>query len=294
MNQDTSILEPCESPLMGFSGGEKPAKEKGQKVLSQNALRTPFRNFTFYDYPLLNKLHKKLSNCGHDFITLLNKDTLEEIELPLYCDNRVCLNPNCQKHRLYKFMREHKAQIRELNRDMRKPKGWVFTTPLQPYPIDRFYCREKLKELYFLLDKSKHPKYGSNSKFSIHMEIKLHEDSWYLHFHGASGGITDLRLIRKIWGAQIKYEDAIEPLALGYYISKYASKVPTIPNKRAYLEYATTTYKLQMHRFGCKVPPILRDSPWVILKHNSFNAVNTFYELDLWLDEYLNDYGFGG
>jgi hypothetical protein len=191
-------------------------------------------------------------------------------------------------------MHEHNRQICELNEDMRKPKGWVFSDSRLPYPINRFYCQERLKELNYLLDKGQHPKYGSNSKFSAHMEIKLNEDSWYLHFHVASGGITNLRYIRKVWGKQIKYEDAINPIDLGYYISKYASKVPSFPSKEAYLEYASATYKMQMHRFSCKVAPVLRESPWVVLERKHHNSTETFFELELWLNKYLNDYGFAG
>jgi len=261
---------------------------------AQNSLSSPFRNFTFETFTFLDHLSSKLSNCGHDFVTLFNKDTFETVERPIFCDNRICLNPDCQKHRLYKFMREHQAQINALNRDMKSPKGWVFTTKKRPYPIDRFYCQEKFKELYYLLDKSKHLKFGSASMFSTHMELKLSANGWYLHFHGASGGITNLRLVRKLWGAQILYEDAINPVDLGYYISKYASKVPSFPDKNAYLDYAKTTYKLQMHRFNCKTIPIFRESPWVIMKRTSHKSTNVFYELEVWLNKYLNDYGFGG
>jgi hypothetical protein len=256
-------------------------------------LSSPFRNFIFSTHPFLQKLSTKLSNCGRDFITLLNKTTLEQISIPLFCDNRVCLNPECQKHRLYKFMRAHIEQIKALNENMRAPKGWVFSDVKLPYPIDRFYCQERLKELVYLLDKTKHPKYGSNSAYSVHMEIKLNSDSWYLHFHGVSGGITNLGLVRRLWGKVIKYENAINPIDLGYYVSKYSSKVPKFPTKEAYLEYAFSTYKMQMHRFSCKVPPVLRASDWVIIERNVHNETSAFFELDMWLNKYLNDFGFG-
>jgi hypothetical protein len=190
-------------------------------------------------------------------------------------------------------MREHSEQIKALNENMRKPKAWILTTSRRPYPIDKVYIQERIRFAYQILDKSKHHKYGSNSLFSLHMEIKLHEDSWYMHLHGVSGGITDLRMVRQLWGAQIKYEDAISPIDLGYYVSKYASKVPSFPNKRAYLEYASSTYKLQMHRFSARVPPILRESDWVLLDGSSRNRTPAFFELDIWLDKYLNDFGFG-
>ena len=256
-------------------------------------LSSPFRNFTFENYPKLSSLHRKLSNCGSNFVTLLNKKTGEEISIPLFCDNRVCLNPDCQKHRLYKYMKAHSSQIAQLNEDMRKPKAWVFTDSKQPYPIDRRYAQKRLRLLHNLLSKSKHKKYGSNSMFSIHMEFKLNPDSWYLHFHVTSGGITNLRFVRKIWGRVIRYETAISPIDLGYYVSKYASKVPSFPNKLAYLEYASAVYKLQMHIFSATIWPGADQSDWVILDRGVPNCTTTFYELELWLDKYLDDYGFG-
>ena len=70
-------------------------------------------------------------------------------------------------------------QIFDIQRDMRKPKAWVFTIPSKKYPLDRKYCMSKLKFLYFLLSKDKHSNFGSNSMFSIHMDIKPGEDSWF-------------------------------------------------------------------------------------------------------------------
>ena len=121
---------------------------------------------------------------------------------------------------------------------MKKPKGWVFSNVKLSYPVDRELAQAELRRLYRLLDKSKHRKYGSNSLFSIHMEIKLRSDTWYLHFHVVSGGISNLRFVRQQWGHQIMYENAISPIDLGYHVSKYASKVPAFPNKIAFLEYA--------------------------------------------------------
>lgn len=256
-------------------------------------LSSPFSNFTFENYPNLQNLMGKLSNCGSNYVTLLNVNSGEVISIPLYCNNRVCLNPECQKHRLYLYMREHNLQITALNSNMRKPKGWVFSNLKRPFPIDRKLCQSELKRLYLLLNKSKHSRYGSNSLFSVHMEIKLNSDSWYLHFHVVSGGITDLRFVRKMWGYQIKYESAISPIDLGYYVSKYASKVPSFPNKMAYLEYGQSVYKLQMHRFSARIPSVLRESEWIIIERKSTSTKPLFIELQNWLNTYLNDYGFG-
>lgn len=260
---------------------------------SPQPLSSPFRNFTFETYPILQNLHEKLSNCGHDFVTLLNDQTLEQIEIPLFCDNRVCLNPDCKKHRLYKFQRAHSEQIKDLNESMRKPKGWIFSNPRRAYPVDKSYCQERLRKLYKVLDKSQHFKYGSNSKYSVHMEIKPSENSWYLHFHVASGGITNLQFVRRLWGYQVLYEEAISPVDLGYYISKYASKVPNFPDKNAFLEYALTTYKLQMHRFNSEAIPLLRESHWTIIAEGYHSETSTFFELELWLNKYLNEHGGG-
>jgi hypothetical protein len=257
------------------------------------SLSSPFRNFTFENYPKLSNLHRKLANCGSNFVTLLNKKTGEEISIPLYCDNRVCLNPKCQTHRLYKYMKAHSSQISALNKNMRKPKAWVFTDVKNPYPIDRRYVQKRLRLLNGLLSLNRHKKYGSTSLFSIHMEIKLNPNTWYLHFHVVSGGITNLRFIRRIWGRQIKYETALSVQDLGYYVSKYASKVPSFPNKLAYLEYAQTVHKLQMHKFSCILLRSFNVSDWVILERNFPTSTNTFYELELWLDKYLDDYGYG-
>jgi hypothetical protein len=191
-------------------------------------------------------------------------------------------------------MRAHSEQIKTLNGNMRAPKGWVFSDVKLPYPIDRFYCQERLKELNYLLNRTKHSKFGSNSFYSLHMEIKLNSDSWYLHFHVVSGGITNLHMVRALWGKQIKYEAAINPVDLGYYVSKYASKVPKFPTKEAYLEYHGATHKLQMHRFSMKSPGPIRESDWVIIERKSHSATMTCRELEMWFDKYLNDFGFGG
>ena len=125
-------------------------------------------------------------------------------------------------------------QIFDIQKDMRKPKAWIFTIPRKKYPIDRKYCMNKLKFLFYLLSKDKHSSFGSSSLFSIHMEIKPSVDSWFLHFHVVSGGITNLRFIRKKWKYMIRYQMAISPKRLSRYVSKYASKTPVFPNKRSF------------------------------------------------------------
>jgi len=162
-------------------------------------------------YSVVKRIFDKISRCGSIYLKFLNIKTLEIIDIQAFCDNRVCKNPMCQKYRLLKFMKEHMYQIFDIQRDMRKPKAWVFTIPSKKYPLDRKYCMSKLKFLYFLLSKDKHSNFGSNSMFSIHMDIKPGEDSWFLHFHVVSGGITNLHFIRKKWKYMIRYQMAISP-----------------------------------------------------------------------------------
>lgn len=244
-------------------------------------------------------LWKKLSNCGSQSVLLYNPSKNETIELKTYCDNRSCLNPDCQKHRRYQYMRKHSSQIKKLNANMRKPKAWVFTDRRQPYPIDKNYLKARTKQLRNLLDKSKHSKYGSTSDYSYHLEIKIersekYPDTWYPHYHVVSGGMTDLRFMRQLWGSQIYYKDAISPTDLAFYVSKYASKVPSPDNLDHYLQYAQAVYKLKMHEFSTK-SDYLPSSEWtLIISTKSSCSTITFLELKKFFFEYANHYGFGG
>jgi hypothetical protein len=195
-------------------------------------------------------------------------------------------------------MRKHETQIKNLNENMRKPKAWVFTGPRKQYPIDVKYIKERTKLLRNILNKNKHKNYGSTSEFSFHTEIKIaqskYPNTWYLHYHVISGGMTDLRLMRHLWGSQILYEDAIAPKNLAFYVSKYASKVPTPDNLDHFLQYAQAVYKLKMHEFSTRgaPPPI---SPWILLENKLNNSTTmTNYELQQFFVEYANQYGFGG
>lgn len=85
---------------------------------------------------MVKRIYDKISRCGGIYLKFLNKKTLEITDIQAFCDNRVCKNPNCQKHRFYKFMREHMHQIFEIQSDMRRPKAWVFTITRRKYPID--------------------------------------------------------------------------------------------------------------------------------------------------------------
>lgn len=203
------------------------------------------------EFEKVSKLYEKIANCGVNFNEYIAPDGCLK-SLPVYCDNRSCDNPECKKHRLYKYRKSHQAQIDRLNQSMKKPKGWVFTG--YKYPLDKFtreFCQSKLLELNKLLKNS------SVSEFSIHMEIKVYPKGHsnygyaYLHFHVVSAGFRDLRYIRSRWKRQIRYEEAINKKALGYYVSKYASKTPVFNCELSRGFYHNLVYKLQMHRFSC-------------------------------------------
>jgi hypothetical protein len=269
------------------------------KTENSSPLRSPSGTFNseelnFETYPVVKRIYDKISRCGGVYLKFLNKKTLETIDIQAFCDNRVCKNPECQKHRFYKFMKEHMHQIFEIQKDMRKPKAWVFTIPRKKYPIDRKYCMDKLKLLFFLLSRDKHPKFGSNSLFSIHMEIKPDVDSWFLHFHVVSGGITNLRFIRHKWKYMIRFQTAISPRNLSRYVSKYASKTPLFPNRDSFIQYAQTVYKLQMHRFSTRIKRIPKETDWVLIEISGYKkSTATLGEMEKYFDRYLDDFGYG-
>jgi len=253
-----------------------------------NNLSPPDRNFTLETYPNLQKMFGKISNCGKGGLEFYNETTNETKKVPAYCDNRVCRNPECQRHRLYKFQSEHINQINLLRKtNKNRTRAWIFTTPRKPYPIDKTYIVNQRKKLEKLINENLHPKYGTDKPHSIHMEIKPHKDSYYLHFHCAIPYMKNLRLIRKIWGYQIKQQEAISQEKLPYYISKYASKTPKFETKEAILEYAHATYKTQMHKFQTPRSPTLPKSKDYQLINAQFpKSTATFYELQLWFENY--------
>lgn len=271
-------------------------------VSSQNdTLSSPLGTSIFQDLTLSEgfSLYQKLSNCGNTSVLMYNPVENITISLKTFCDNRSCLNPECQKHRLYQYMRKHRSQIAKLNADMRKPKAWVFTTERLPYPIDKVYIQERTKLLRNLLDLKKHKKYGSVSHYSYHLEIKIERsekfpDTYYVHYHVVSAFIQGLAIVRHLWGSQIKYERAICTDDLAYYVSKYASKVPSADTLEHYLQYARAVYKMKMHGFSVVADPSI-PSEWIlVMTTRSSNTTLTFSELKKYFTEYANNYGFGG
>lgn len=242
----------------------------------------------FETYPVMYGVFERISRCGHGEFTFGNPDG-DEIVLRSFCDNRVCTNPDCKKHRLNKYMSKHRPQIIDIGKDIRKPKAWIFTTPVKEYPIDRDYCRQEYRRLMEILNKKKHPKYGSVSKFSVHMEIKVKESTWFLHFHVVSGGIKNFSYVKNVvWGFYAHYDVAINPKDLAYYVSKYASKVPHFTTKQMLFEYAYAVYKLKMHGFS--VRGFYSPSEWFMVDSPiKPRSMISFKELTEFFDNYCSD-----
>lgn len=207
-----------------------------------SSLDTSFRNFNIF-----NQVLERVNSCGNDKIEVISPSS-QLIEINKYCDNKICQNPDCKIHREYKYKRYHSSQIELLNKSIRSPKAWVFTGWVKSYPIDRDFCRSKFRELFKLLSSTK---FGSVTHFSIHMEVKLRESDYYLHFHCVLGGLRDYRMIQKLWGRYVRYEYPIHKDALASYVSKYASKTPILRGVDRLYDYFNYIYKTQTSRFSC-------------------------------------------
>ena len=248
------------------------SNSKTTRKTSQNTpLCSPNRNFTFLDSQKLQGLYEKLEKCGKENAEFYNTKTKIFFRPPIYCDNRICSNPECQKHRQYKYMTAHFQQIEKLNKSMKNPKAWVFTG--WKLPIEEFtreFLQLQLKKLFYICSKY------SRSEFSIHMELKVYPQykkdgslnlnygMAYLHFHVVTAGFPDLHKIHAIWGRVVKYEQAIKPNDLAWYVSKYAGKSPILDTKFLLANYLNLVYKLQMHRFSTRPGDhIKRSSDWV-------------------------------
>jgi len=287
MRGERPILQECE-----VLAKDHVAKTDGFSPLIE--LSSPeIGTFDFVYYSRLKKMVHKLRTCGQNEIEFMNSETGEELKITMYCDNRVCTDPNCQEHRLYKFMREHRSQIAQVQNSIkhshRTPRGYVFSDGRYPYPISREYCQNRFKELYRLLQKR------SKTEFSVHMEIKTKPadneypyETWYLHFHVVSGYV-ELRGINTAWGAVVRYETAIIPSHIAYYVAKYASKTPTFPSQTAFFEFANTVYKLQMHRFSVGNNGNSKLSVWVLSNISYSKRSYTYGELVRYLVKYAQN-----
>lgn len=252
--------------------------------VENSSLCSPNSNFTFSNDQKLEILHTKIDNCGKFSQEFVNKITGEITTFPIYCNNRACENPNCQEHRQYLFMRNHQPQIRFINKNMRKPRSWVFTGWKFPAWTDqaREFCQNKFTYLNQLLKKF------SNSEFSSHMEVKPKDDGnyFYVHFHVAGTTFRDLRLLRKLWGRQIRNEEAIRPKDLSYYVSKYAGKTPKFKDEYQREHYHLIAYKTQMHRFS--VPLSKCEDPHYFSQFSPMDLLIWEVKRELMKDSYLN------
>lgn len=243
-----------------------------------------YGNFKDSNKELIDNLYEKIDNCGIEEVEFVNKYSSEVFSVISYCDNRSCDNDDCKNHRLYKYLKEHKGQIQALSNSIENPLGWVFTGWKVPvYDLSKDFVREKFRLLNKLL------KQHSRTPYSVHMEIKVYrkfdklgnqnEDfgNCYVHFHVVSGGIKDLKEVRNLWGRQIRYEVAIRPKNLGYYVSKYASKTPKFDEEWVRQYYHYLVYKSQMHKYSIK-------------KCDVENIVSSFIPMDLLLYEVRNAY----
>jgi hypothetical protein len=217
-----------------------------EKNAENNTLSSPNRNIYILDYEKLAAINKKKSNCGVNFKSYYSVEKKEFVEFPVYCDNRSCCN--CKDHKRYKFNKVHQKQIVALNKSMIKPRAWIFTGWVLPNTeLTREFCQEKLLQLFHILKQFK------TSEFSIHMEIKpKNSEQLYLHFHVVSSYIKNIRLVSKLWSRKVLNEEAIKPKDLGFYVSKYASKVPVFYTNFQENYYTLLVYKLKMNLFSPK------------------------------------------
>ena len=192
----------------------------------------------------------RIVKCGVDSVVLRDEQDNYK-ELPSYCDNRICMDEGCNAHRGYQYAKVHAAQIDFMRAKIRKPKAWIFTQPLRDYPITRDVLASERKRLIVILN---HPLYGASSPYVLHMEIALHANHWYLHFHVIMGGVKSLKRVRGQYGSVVKYEDAVKREDLERYIGKYASKVPALKDEgmgaEYLIHYGSVVYKLEMHTFS--------------------------------------------
>lgn len=223
------------------------------ELVKNDSLCSPNSNFNILDDEKLDFLYDKLFDCGKKSIEFINSFTNEVTELPVYCNNRVCNQPGCKEHRGYLFKRNHREQISFLSDNIRAPKAWVFTGWLLPLEeISRSFLQEQMKRLNRLLSNF------STSAYSIHMEVKLYPighrnyGKAYIHFHVVAGGINKLKLVRRMWKRQIKFQTAICYDNVSNYVSKYASKTPVMEAAADMQRYHLLVYKLQMHRFSVR------------------------------------------
>lgn len=237
----------------------------------------------------ITEIFERIELCGNELIEIVSPTGNEIKEIIKHCDNRICNKPGCMEHRAYSYKRHHGEQINILNKSIIQPKAWIFTGWVFPYPIDRDFCRQKLRELFNLLNNHK---IGSITEFSIHMEVKLREKDWYLHFHVVSGGLGDMVFIRYLWGRVISYQYAIKKDNLASYVSKYASKTPLFKDDVERIYYLQYIYKTQTSRFSCGRAGY-SPSGWYLydsLEYEAYRALKQDNDLGIGYSAFVDQY----
>lgn len=190
---------------------------------------------------------ENVHNCGSSSVEFVSWNG-GFFDMPKYCDNRVCDNPECQRHRGNLHVRNHRAQVEYLKKYIDSPKSFVFTGWRFDYTGDdwRVFARSELVRLFVLLFRY------CKTAFVIFMEFKLKEDgSYYLHFHVVAGSVGDIRFMESLWGRKVRYEYPVkDDDSLFGYIRKYTSKTPYFVDEFAQLKYLQVVYKLQMARYS--------------------------------------------
>lgn len=291
-NVDTSSNEIYEYKDLKDGSVECVMKDYQYKLDSDGSfykVKRKRRNFTrkkiVFDEDKLNILYNNINNCGLEDVELVSPDG-DIYVFKSYCNNRVCDHPDCKKHRMYLYMKEHKTQIDALNRNMLHPRAWVFTGwKLEFWKLEREFLRNKLKLLYAICKKY------CSSEFSIHLEVKIyptaHKDfgMCYVHFHVVAGGfripiknkdgLKHRLTLEDLWKRKIRYQDAIKPVELGFYISKYACKSPYFEFDGDRERYHLLVYKLQMSRFSVRKGFVVR-SGWILMKQLELEVFNAY------------------
>jgi hypothetical protein len=246
-------------------------------------------NFVFLDAKKLENFYEKIQKCGHECYNLIGFENghIVQIDLPVYCNNRACVEQGCKSHRGYLYKKEHLPQINKIKENIKVPKSYVFSDKhiniyeMQPHEI-RKYIQHRLKTIFKIC------LILSRTEFSVHLELKLYDPNSkkdghkygqaYVHFHVVSGFI-DVKKARSMSNFVVKYEYAISRDRIENYISKYASKTPYFHTSYDRDIYFLITYKTQMHRYSVRLKDctsIERPHLWVmehILERQLFNIL---------------------
>jgi hypothetical protein len=218
----------------------------------------------------LETVLQRIDDCCSEDVYLVHHNGSEFLSVPKCCDNRICENPDCKRHRGYQHVKDHFAQMEYAKKYIDAPKSFIFTgwrlkANATPEYIRKF-SQKKLTKLFWVLKSiNEHlVNYGRKpSPFCVFMEFKIYQDgSVYLHFHVITGTIGDFHHAQALWGRFIKYEyPIVSDEKVIAYVRKYTGKTPVIyvPNQKPIelhanqnlrLKYLEIVYKLQMARYS--------------------------------------------